>query len=224
MHKDFVFDDQGILRCQGFVGFVWQNHGFGSRHASHVASVTLRQVHSAVVREANGLADRQAEGDALVTNEPGLAIGVRTADCVPILLLDAHSCAVAAIHAGWRGSASQIVGATIRKLSSLYGSDPADIYAAIGPCIQACCYQVSADVAGQFGLAADQNGKAHLDLAAANKKQMLAAGLLPDHVFDSGLCTHCHPDQFFSFRREPENPGRMLSVISRSLSSPAESK
>ena len=202
-------------------GFVWQKHGFGSRHATPTADVTLRQIHSDRVVRAEGLRDRQEEGDALVTNQPGLVIGIRTADCVPILLLDPKTRAVAAIHAGWRGTASGIVVRTIDKLQAEYASAPRDLFATIGPAIRPCCYEVSADVADRFRTqfpewgARKNDGKQMLDLPEANRRQLVAAGLSPDQLFDSGLCTHCLPDQLFSYRREPENPSRMLAVISR---------
>ncbi|MDQ2774252.1 MAG: peptidoglycan editing factor PgeF, partial [Acidobacteriota bacterium] len=200
--------------------FVWQKHGFGTRQANPPADVSLRQVHSACVRDSDGLADREAEGNALVTAKPGRSIGVRTADCVPLLLLDAQTRAVAAIHAGWRGTAARIAGETVKKLTEGYGTDAEQVYAAIGPCIRACCYEVSPDVAERFrewpeSVVVSGSGKPRLDLAGVNRNQLIAAGVPPLQIFDCGLCTFCLPDQFFSFRREPENPGRMLSAICR---------
>lgn len=183
-------------------------------------SVTLRQVHSADIQRADTLADRAAEGDALISGQIGLSIGVRSADCVPILLLDTGTHSVAAVHAGWRGSAGQIVERTVAQLAAQFGSDPNDIYAAIGPCIRPCCYQVSRNVAELFttwfpDLEPEPDGKVMLDLAAANRKQLLSAGVSSDHILDSGFCTFCDSASFFSYRREPEDPGRMLSAIAR---------
>ncbi len=212
--------DQGIHLCPAFAEFTWQRHGFGSRQANPEADVTLRQVHSNHVRSAGRSGEGHSEGDALVTSRPGQSIGVKTADCVPILLLDARSRAVAAVHAGWRGTAAQIVACTLTKLAEDYGTHAGDVYAAIGPAIRACCYEVSTDVAERFAawpesVQLSRAAKPRIDLARANQLQMVSSGVPPEQIFDCELCTACRLDLFFSFRREPANPGRMLSVISR---------
>ncbi len=209
----------GIYRCLPFDELKWLAHGFGTRHASPRVDVTLRQIHSDRVIEASGVADRACEGDALTTNQTGRAIGVRTADCVPILLVDVQSRVVAAVHAGWRGSAAAIVLRTIERMQAYYETNPIQIYAAIGPCIRECCYEVGPEVVGHFRDVLpelrDTPGKQHLDLALANRRQLEAALVATDQIFDSGLCTFCDGDQFYSYRREPLNPGRLLSGISR---------
>ncbi|HEY7212772.1 MAG TPA: peptidoglycan editing factor PgeF [Bryobacteraceae bacterium] len=212
-------ENKGIYTCAPWAEFVWQKHGFGSRHAPHPPALTLRQVHSGEVRAAGDFADRELKGDALVTGDIARPIGVRTADCLSILLLDPRLRTIAAVHAGWRGTTASIVANTIAKLRSEYGSDPADLQAAIGPSIRVCCYEVSVDVAAQFAPECvreiQDSPRPHLDLAAANKQQLLEAGLAEKYIFDCELCTVCRPDQFFSYRREPANPGRMLSYICR---------
>ncbi|MBV8865017.1 MAG: peptidoglycan editing factor PgeF [Acidobacteriaceae bacterium] len=213
-------EKEGVLRCPSFDEFVWQKHGFGSRIANPHADITLRQVHSAAVCNADGIADRQVDGDALVSDRVGQSIGVRTADCVPLLLLDRSTRAIAAIHAGWRGTAAQIARATVNKLREEYGSRPDDLYVAIGPCIRRCCYEVSPSLAELFirwpgSVQNPPRSKPSLDLAEANRRQMLDAGVPRTQVFDCALCTSCLADRFFSFRREPGNPGRMLSSICR---------
>lgn len=181
----------------------------------------LRQIHSGIVMRADTLADHSAEGDALITDVPGLGIGVRTADCVPILLLDGQTRAVAAIHAGWRGTAAQIAVQTLGKLQDDYRVDPANLYAAIGPSIRRCCYEVIAEVAERFRAHFSEWGpirgyeKRMLDLPEANRRQLLQAGILAHRIFDAGLCTSCLSDRFFSYRREPTNPGRMIAAIAR---------
>lgn len=219
MTKSFRLGPDGIYRCDAFQEFVWQSHGFGTREGNPTADVTLRQIHSDVVLNAAGLKNRDREGDALVSDCPGTSIGVRTADCVPILLLDCGSRAVAAVHAGWRGTAAEIAKRTVEKMSSDFETSPADLYAAIGPCIRACCYQVGIEVAQQFASVFPEwkrDARVHkLDLAEANRRHLQAAGMNPDRILDSCLCTTCQPAQFFSYRREPENPGRMLAAISR---------
>jgi hypothetical protein len=220
LRSDFRLEDDGIYRCAAFQQFVWQEHGFGTRMANPAAAVTLRQVHSNRVWNAHRLEDRRQEGDALFTDDIQHGIGVRTADCVPLLMLDAQTRAVAAVHAGWRGSASAIARGTLQKMAHDCGVEAANIYVAIGPCIRECCYEVGDEVAQQFAPLFPEwgtlaCGKMHLDLAEANRRHLLAAGVSPDRIFDCGLCTKCNAGQFFSFRREPQNPGRMLNAVSR---------
>ena len=169
----------------------------------------MNQIHSGVV-----LVARQAgcvgDGDALVTDRPGLALSVRTADCYPILLasLGPHR-AVAAIHAGWRGTEARIVERTVARLHSEYGVEPDQIFAAIGPGIGACCYQVGIEVARRFGM----DGAGKLDLAAENLRQLTAAGVPRAQIEASGQCTSCDAARFHSYRRDGEVAGRMISYI-----------
>lgn len=220
MRKSFKFGSDGIYRCDAFQQFVWQKHGFGTRESNPGVDITLRQIHSDRVVNANGLRDREQEGDALITDQIGQSIGIRTADCVPILLLDAKTRSIAAVHAGWRGAAAQIVMRAIERMRADFDTDPKDLYAAIGPCIRGCCYEVGPELASKFDAAfhacdAPATGKSRLNLAEANRAQMIAAGVDPARIFDCGLCTTCQSAQFFSYRREPENPGRMIAAISR---------
>jgi len=215
----FQLGADSIYRCCAFQEFLWQTHGFGTRAANPAPDITLRQIHSDLVFNADGLTDRQSEGDALITNKLNLSIGVRTADCVPILLLDSGQRAIAAVHAGWRGTAQEIVRATLRKMHADFGTEPADVYAAIGPCIRECCYEVGGEVAerfsGTFPEWAPVAGKRHIDLAEANRRQMLSAGVSASRIFDMKICTSCQIESSYSFRREPQNPGRLLSAIGR---------
>ena len=164
--------------------------------------------------------DRAEEGDGLITDRIGLGIGIRTADCVPILLLDSETRALGAVHAGWRGTAAGIAGGAVQRLAAVYGSQPKNLYAAIGPAIRVCCYQVSEDVALRFSsmpgaTQPDGPGKFKLDLAAANRAQMEAAGLPGSHIFDSRLCTSCLNVLFHSYRRDRAETGRMVASICR---------
>ena len=132
------------------------------------AMATLRQVHSNRVL-ATGQPGLAGDADALVTRTPGLALSIRTADCYPILIADPRTRSIAAIHAGWRGSASRIVAETIRKMRS----HPEDLHAAIGPGIGVCCYEVGDEVARKFGL----EGRGKIDLAAVNRLQLIESGV-----------------------------------------------
>lgn len=213
----FEESEHGLV-CPAWGRFAWQKHGFGTRKRGPFPALTLRQVHSAEIVVAGGFADQEKEGDALVTAERNRPIGVRTADCVPILLLDPKTSAVGAVHAGWRGTAAAIVSNAVARLRLAYGSDPGELQAAIGPCIRACCYEVSDDVAARFAPARVQpvaGSRPHLDLAGTNNDQMVECGLKPEHIYDCDLCTCCNPEIFHSYRRESADPGRMLSCICR---------
>ncbi len=192
-------------------GLDWIEHGFGTREAAidQASMASLKQIHSNVsfVVDHSGCA---GEGDALVTQTTcGVAVSVRTADCFPILLADPETRAVAAIHAGWRGTATGVVGASLERMRDEFGTDPGNVYAAIGPGIGRCCYEVGVDVARQFGR--EEAGK--LDLAGENRNQLVAAGLQPERIEQVGGCTFCHPALFFSWRRDRARAGRMVSFI-----------
>lgn len=186
----------------------WLEHGFGTRNSPPLEEpyASLRQIHSTVVYStvAPGVT---GEGDGLITHEPQLAISVRTADCYPILLADERLRVIAALHAGWRGISGGIVHEALHRMRTEFGSRPADIRAAVGPGIGACCYWVGEEVAQKFGMR--QAGK--IDLAGANRQQLMEEGLAAEKIEVTGLCTHCETNEFFSYRREKENAGRMIS-------------
>ena len=178
--------------------------------------VTGEQTHSlniAVVTDAEAgrgsvdIDSRLPNTDALITNCRGICLMVLTADCVPVLLYDAETRSVAAIHAGWRGTANGIVGLTVEKMSREFGTNPCNLVAAIGPCIAACCFEVGADVAEQFGRlpgVVQQRpdwSKPHVDLVLANRIQLEQAGVPATNIESSGECTKCSPHGFFSYRR-----------------------
>jgi YfiH family protein len=205
--------------------------------------VPLRQFHSSIVRFFSEAPGESCKGDASFTNAPDLLLGVQTADCVPILLVDTKKRAVAAIHAGWRGTLARIAQKTVGEMRMHFGSKRADILAALGPAIGSCCYEVGTELVteftSQFADAEEyfdelRTGEepnplqwlnmmppghqpppknVRLDLRKANRSQLLAAGLRDANVFVSNLCTACHPDLFFSYRKERANSGRLLAVI-----------
>lgn len=224
MSNSFRLGSDGIYRCDAFQQFLWQEHGFGTRRGNPPADVTLRQIHSDRVVNANDLRPNRKgsgdEGDALISDLKLRSIGVCTADCVPILLLDAKNRAVAAIHAGWRGAAAELTFHALACLREAFGTDANHVYAAIGPCIRPCCYEVGEEVVKRFSAQFPEWGdeeklRWRLDLPEANRRQMLRAGVREDRIFDCCLCTVCQPEQFYSYRREPQNPGRMISAIAR---------
>jgi hypothetical protein len=124
-------------------------------------------------------------------------------------LADSQNKAIAAIHAGWRGTAGEIVIKTLEKMRSEFGTQPSDISAAIGPGIGVCCYEVGEDVSKQFGFAV----RTHLDLMSENRKQLESVGVPARNIEALGVCTFCDTERFFSYRREKEKAGRMTSFI-----------
>ena len=188
----------------------WLEHGFGTRHSAldQAAMASVKQIHSNAVLVADR-AGSVGEGDALLTREPGLLVSVRTADCFPILLADPKTHTVAAIHAGWRGTATGVVLSSLTRMRSEFATDPGVVYAAIGPGIGACCYEVGIEVAERFGRQAACN----LDLAAENRRQLIAAGVPQKNIERVGGCTFCNAAQFFSWRRDHDPAGRMISFI-----------
>ncbi len=174
--------------------------------------VTARQVHG--VRLARAPADDPLAADAIYSCEPGVAVGVRTADCVPILLADPGRRMVAAIHAGWRGSAQGIAERAVRQLVRELALDAGELVAAIGPHIGPCCYEVDdpvRDAIDDSTVFSDAQRARHymLDLFELNRRQLMAAGVSPLRVWRAGGCTHCDPVGYPSHRRDPQS-GRML--------------
>ena len=199
-----------ILTLERFGELAGVEHGFGTRH-DHIEQrgmASLRQIHSNRVLLAQG-SGCAGEGDALITQAPGLALSIRTADCFPILLADLRVGAVAAIHAGWRGTVAGIAPETVRRMGAEFGTDPSDLFAAIGPGIGVCCYEVGDEVARRFG----QPGKGKVDLAETNRAQLLECGVRAERIESIGRCTVCEPEIFYSYRRQGEKAGRMVSFI-----------
>jgi polyphenol oxidase len=173
-------------------------------------------------------ASRDLKYDAIVTNRPGLALCVQTADCVPVLMVDVEKRIVAAVHAGWRGTALNISGKVLRLLSECYGTRPGDVRAAIGPAIGACCYEVDAVVYEALAShpARDkvftpvtgpgvphEMGKWKLNLALANRHQLQELGVPPANILAGDICTSCTGDRFYSHRKEGGTTGRLLNFI-----------
>ncbi len=211
--------------------------------------VTLKQIHSSSVRRVDRRDAEAAEpckGDGLMTSEPGVLLAIQTADCIPVLIADVKKKAVAAFHAGWRGTVNRIVENGVGKMRVAFRSRPEDLIAAIGPGIGGCCYAVGEEVrsefASQFAYAqhlfhevsdsdpirekypmlfltqrppghSNIGPSLHLDLMAANRRQLLDAGLRPESITVIGDCTRCQNNRYFSYRGEQGFTGRMLSVI-----------
>ena len=207
-----LVETDGVYRAPLLGQFAWLDHGFGGRFGpqwppnqwppKHHAAVV--QVHGTLVITATE-AGPQGEGDALITAVPGLYVTVRTADCLPLLMVDARQRRVAAVHAGWRGTVAGIPAAAIQAM----GSDPADVWVAMGPGIGPCCFEVGDEVARQFGLA----GRCYVDLFSYNRQKLIEIGVPDSQIAAEAVCTQCSPGEFHSFRRDKQDAGRMYAAI-----------
>lgn len=181
----------------------------------------VRQVHGDRVVEAaprgQALAPPSVDADAVWTAARGQAVGVTVADCVPLLLLDVRSRRVAAVHAGWKGAWARIPERAVEALAA-QGTRPSDVRAAIGPCIRACCYEVSHELAERFaqgfgsGAAVEKGARRHLDLPFAVRASLLAAGVPAEQIDADFACTACSAE-YFSHRRDRGITGRQLGYI-----------
>lgn len=207
--------------------------------------ITLRQIHSDIIRCVDSVFHEPLTGDGLITATPGLLLAIQTADCLPVILVDAKQHVAGVFHAGWRGTMKRIVEKGVGEMHRCFGSRPRDLKAAIGPGIQGCCYEVGEEVRikfeSQFAYGAslfrevnesdpvrekypllfltarapghsDLPKKIFLDLAEANRQQLLAVGVPKSHIEASPLCTNCHPDLLFSYRAETGKTGRLMGV------------
>jgi YfiH family protein len=176
----------------------------------------LQQVHGACVLTAPW--DGRPEADASVADRAGIILGIETADCQPVLLVDPVWRQVAAAHAGWRGTVQRVTRAAVDALVAR-GSKPVDIVAALGPSIGACCYEVGPELQEAFGpegavfFRPGPRGRAHLDVRAANVRQLEEAGVAPEHIHHVADCTMCRADLYHSYRRDGKDAGRMVSFV-----------
>jgi YfiH family protein len=179
----------------------------------------MRQVHCADVFEARRQETSGREADIAIANDPAIAVSVRAADCVPILLADRRCGAVAAVHAGWKGTAAGASIAAVRALTTRYGSRPQDVVAAVGPSIGPCCYEVGPELAGHFSDHPDaaawftHEPALHLNLWRANRDQLARAGIPSEQIHVSALCTFDNPALFHSYRRDGARAGRLVAAI-----------
>jgi polyphenol oxidase len=208
--------------------------------------VSLRQIHSDLIRPIDRIPDEILAGDGMITDIPGLNLAVQTADCLPVILVDPKHHAIGVFHAGWRGTVQRIVEKGVGEMRRLFRSNPRHILAAIGPGALGCCYETGEEIRtafeSQFSYAnqlfrevkesdpvrekypllfltarAPGHGelptKLFLDLAEANRRQLLEVGVPPKNIDVAGLCTICNPELFFSYRREKGKTGRMMAVV-----------
>jgi polyphenol oxidase len=194
----------------------------------HWTLTSCWQVHGndvRVVRDADDAGNDEERCDALTGAVPGILLGVKTADCVPVLLGDPGTGASAAVHAGWRGTLATIVPVTIGRMAEEFGTRPEDLCVAIGPAAASCCYEVGHEVVDLFNQKFEyagelfeptHAGRAVVDLQRANRQQLIDAGVDPTRIQIANLCTICRTDLFFSYRKEKHTQGktgRLMSVI-----------
>jgi YfiH family protein len=188
--------------------------------------VALRQVHGNQVIVLRAAKDPQrvrgTPGDALITDRPHLPLAVLTADCFPVVLAAPSAPAVGIVHAGRKGIATQVLSVAIERLGQEFGVQPEAVFAAIGPGIGRCCYEVDGVSAEPFQRQFAPNeavyrssrpGHVYLDLQQAILVQLRAAGIPSAHLWYADLCTSCHPQWFYSYRREGPRSGRMLNIV-----------
>jgi YfiH family protein len=210
-------------------------HGFGRRAPGphpETRDETVRRVRSALdvdgelqlLRQVHGCAvalspwDEPPEADAAVASSPGLLLGIQTADCLPVLLVDPVRRAVAAAHAGWRGTLKRVTHEAVRALEA-QGSRPRDLVVALGPGIGACCYEVGEEVREAFGprgaafFRTTPRQRLHLDVRAANVRQLEEAGVREESIYHVPECTYCLPGAYHSYRRDGKGTGRMISFV-----------
>jgi YfiH family protein len=213
----FVGDDREAVETNH--DFICQALGISRRDVT-----AAQQVHGSQVSLV-GLEDRGRvipATDALITDAPGMALLLRFADCLPVLLYDPAHQAIGLAHAGWRGTVKGIAAKTVSVMMEAYGSRPADIVAGLGPCIGPCCYQVGVEVIelvkARFnhwqGLLRPQgDGSVHFDLWEANRRQLEELGI--EDIEVSQLCTACRTDEFFSYRAEGGHTGCFAVVLGK---------
>lgn len=183
------------------------------QHLGFDQVVNIRQVHGNKVVYADSIEQSIEEADALITDKPAVPIAIRTADCVPVFLHDPMHEAIAVVHAGWQSTNKKIVQATLDAMAKQFGTVAADVHVYIGPCIRKSSFEVGPEFKDYFPEEYEEiNGKGHVDVAQANINQLIARGVRADNIDD------CEEDTFssgewFSFRRDADNSGRMLHVM-----------
>lgn len=185
--------------------------------------VSAKQVHGSNVRyareEDRGCGalsyDTSIAGtDAFVTDIKGLPLAVFTADCLSVFIYDKSTPAVGLVHAGWRSTKEGISAKAIELMRRQFNTDVRNLYVSFGPAIRSCCYEVGEEVKSSFSFGLTEvNRRYYLDIAGINRKQILGAGIDETHIYDTGICTFCHNRDFFSYRKEGKESGRMISVI-----------
>ncbi len=178
--------------------------------------INIRQVHGRrIVIATHRYLEKEkiAQADGIITNVLNLPVAVRTADCVSVFIFDPKKRAIGLVHAGWKGTKKQIVPNAITQMQKKFGSKKNDLKIIFGPSIRSCCYQVGEGFKKHFpGEVTQRSSGLYLDLPLVNKNQLAALGVPQKNIYDCALCTFCNHN-FFSYRREGERAGRMISLL-----------
>lgn len=179
-------------------------------HSGNIILVSEEMKGRGALRRDNAV----ARADGMIVKERGIPLGVQTADCASVILYDPQKHSAGIAHVGWRGLYAGLPGKMVAAFTNNFLCRPKDIRVGLGPMIRKCCYEVGWEMASYFtGYVATRNGKNHLDLGGAIVADLHAMGVPKNHIEDCGVCTSCQNDRFFSYRREGNLTGRMLSVI-----------
>lgn len=206
-----------ILHPENFRGrvtafFTGKNPGASIKEISRITNIGESNIYLPIQKHTDKVIVLGSDlgpmiGDAVITKNKGMIIGVQVADCVPVLLFDRKREVIGAVHAGWRGTAEAVLIKTIRMMNSRFSSDPEDILVAMGPSVKRCCYEVDNNVARAVGKATgkgdyvrQKGAKSYLDLPAANRYQALSEGIKGENVWITPDCTFCNPDRYCSYR------------------------
>lgn len=178
--------------------------------------VNIKQIHGRRVlivgKKDAGLKTRR-KADGLLTAEAGVALTIRTADCLPVFIFDPQQKVIGLVHAGWRGAYKEIVPNAIWIMKRKWNSDPKNLMVAFGPSMQPCCYEVGKKFLRYFPQdTTSREGRLYLNLPLAVKRQLWGLGILKKNIYDNGICTCCD-HRFFSYRRQGAKAGRMISVM-----------
>lgn len=208
-------------------------HGFGTRYwkekdfkkhskLKNFRLLSLAQIHSNIVQYIEKYHDKEVKGDAMLTDRSLILLFIKTADCLPVLIVDESRKVIAAVHCGWKGTSKRVLQKAVQGMQISYGCNPISLLVAFGPSIGRDCYEVGKDVYKNFeeaGLSTEvfrdhplREEKYLLDLKQANRSQLLRSGIREQNIFSIDLCTHCEK-YLLSFRRDKNNTGRMLNYI-----------
>ncbi len=217
----YEIDGFGPRVKAAFSGRYFTNH----RHDAFLRALELEPKNMVLVNQVHGdvlhtvkrdaIPHGRPEGDGLITGEPGLILGIMTADCCPVFFYDSEKNVIGLIHAGWRGVKGQIIAKAIQHLTDQHQSKVDNLQMALGPMIHACCYRVGPEFRAYFphDYFERSAGEGYLDLSKDIKRQARKAGLLEKQIYDAGICSSCRNDEFYSYRQNSQTAERTLSVI-----------
>ncbi len=210
----------------GFGTKKWKDSDFGKRPEwAGFRLLFLNQIHSSIIRFIDRLPEKRSRGDAMITDIPEILLVIKTADCLPVLVVDEARKIIAAVHCGWKGTSKRMIQKAIHVMAGHYKCRPSSLLVALGPCIGSECYEVGEDVIQSFkrgGLSSDffrahptQKKKYFFDLKGENISQMMSLGIEKKNIYCADGCTLCD-ESFPSYRRDRDKAGRMLSFIGMS--------